>query len=492
MTFKEAARQVLAEAGRPMHYQELAREILERGLVQSRGRTPEESLNSRLTDDINRLGEASTFVRVGSGLYALRSQHTAPIEPDADSPPQEGGAGTDREESERRVRTPLFPKYDEVRHLLGIWRGRPKRQITRLRALLLEHRGTPQNTADWKEPDLWIPRLLSGEEQELANAIWHGSEHSVNPRHIAGHWLLSQHYNLIEECPGGELEITDRGRDFLEHERGSAERFVDEQEGLLQILTLIVEKRTARRSDLLDDWTAYLNLYSNFGSSTTFSDTLARRLRNLVNRRLILRRGVMYEVTNDGRSHLQRADGGSAARGDEQQELLSLSRARNTAAREQLRELLLNMDAVAFEHLVKHLLEKMGYQNVEVTSPSADGGIDVVGDIEVGITQVREVVQAKRHRNPISLDVLDRVRGILHRFSAIRGTIITTSRFSRPAEQAAFEEGGAPITLIDGDKLIELLIEHGIGIEKRSLEVLTVVPDNFRNLSSPEDADGSD
>ena len=40
--------------------------------------------------------------------------------------------------------------------------------------------------------------------------------------------------------------------------------------------------------------------------------------------------------------------------------------------------------------------------------------------------------------------------------------------------EAAFAQGAAPITLIDGDKLVDLLIEHGIGVRKRAIEVLTI------------------
>ena len=100
------------------------------------------------------------------------------------------------------------------------------------------------------------------------------------------------------------------------------------------------------------------------------------------------------------------------------------------------------MDAFAFEHLVKRLLEEMGYQNVEVTPPSGDGGVDVIADIELGITSVREVVQAKRHRRTIQRKELDALRGSLHRFNAVRGTIIATSQFAKGTKEAAFEGGG--------------------------------------------------
>jgi len=140
------------------------------------------------------------------------------------------------------------------------------------------------------------------------------------------------------------------------------------------------------------------------------------------------------------------------------------------------------MDSFAFEHLVKRLLEEMDYQNVEVTTRSGDGGVDVIAEIELGITSVREVVQAKRHKRTIQRKDLDALRGSLYRFNAVRGTIIATSRFSKGTEEAAFAGGAAPITLIDGDKLIDLLIEHGIGVRKRTLEVLAVDPDAFADL----------
>ena len=91
----------------------------------------------------------------------------------------------------------------------------------------------------------------------------------------------------------------------------------------------------------------------------------------------------------------------------------------------------------------------------QVTVASGGGGGDVVADIELGITSVLEVVQAKRHRRAVPRDALDGLRGSLYRFDAVRGTIVTTSRFTSGAKEAAFARGAAPITLIDGEMLID-------------------------------------
>jgi restriction endonuclease Mrr len=50
--------------------------------------------------------------------------------------------------------------------------------------------------------------------------------------------------------------------------------------------------------------------------------------------------------------------------------------------------------------------------------------------------------------------------------------------------EAAFARGTAPITLIDGEKLLDLLIEHGIGVRKRPLEILAVDADAFTDLEA--------
>ncbi len=48
--------------------------------------------------------------------------------------------------------------------------------------------------------------------------------------------------------------------------------------------------------------------------------------------------------------------------------------------------------------------------------------------------------------------------------------------------EASFAQGAPPITLIDGDKLVDPLIEYGIGIRKRAIEILTIDLDSYRTL----------
>ena len=91
------------------------------------------------------------------------------------------------------------------------------------------------------------------------------------------------------------------------------------------------------------------------------------------------------------------------------------------------------------------LLTEMGYEDVEVTQPTNDKGVDVKAVAQFGITTINEVIQVKRHRANIQRPVLDMLRGSLHRFKAQKGTIITTGDYGKGARDAAFEMGAAPI-----------------------------------------------
>lgn len=381
-------------------------------------------------------------------------------------------------ETSKRVGTAVYPPYSEVRKLLTVWPGWPRSQVTRLRAKVYELTGTPQEPVDWTDPDKWIETKLTGEYKTLARAIW---ESGVNPRYTTGHWLLIQNYVLLEDGPGGVLHLTPSGRDFLDKECGETEIRVDQREGLIRLLNLVADSGPAPVSELLPEWSDHLkSVGSPYKTETTIRDSLRRRLNNLLDRGLADRKANHYTVTDAGLAYLDSGEDPLFS------ELQRLVRRQEASVRDQLKASLLELDPFAFEHLIKRLLIEMGYRDVEVTKASGDGGVDVVGKIELGITSIREVVQAKRHSRTIQRTVLDALRGSLFRFGAVRGTIITTSRFARGAEETALELGAPPITLIDGDKLIDLLIEHEVGVRKRRLDALHMDEDAFSGLEDGE------
>ena len=141
---------------------------------------------------------------------------------------------------------------------------------------------------------------------------------------------------------------------------------------------------------------------------------------------------------------------------------------------------LLEMDPRDFEQLVGRLLGAMGYDNITVTRRSADRGIDVVADIEIGILRLRTAVQVKRLRSNVQRPVVSQLRGDMMALPDVnQGMIITTSGFSQGATKVARVRNAPVIVLIDGDRLGDLLIEHGIGAKVEQVDVVTFEEDRL-------------
>ena len=156
---------------------------------------------------------------------------------------------TESQANPRRVRVPWYPTYREVRGLLAVWPGQSRASITKLHSTIMGLTGKPGDPVDWRDPDVWIPERLSDEHAKLAQAIWTGSDKTANPRHTGGSWSLVRHCELIEEDSDGILQLTDRGRDFLNNQLGEAESFLDTQEGLVELLTIVADGGPAQVRD---------------------------------------------------------------------------------------------------------------------------------------------------------------------------------------------------------------------------------------------------
>ena len=374
------------------------------------------------------------------------------------------------ESSVNKVRTPLFPEYREVRQLLPIFAGLPKNAVLALINTIHEQTGTPQNPVDWSNPDGWIDERLTGDHAILARRIWNESNKSVNPRHIYGSYLFINGFELLRPDVHGIYQLTERGQKFLTKDLQTM-RQIDDDEGMLHLLAMLATKTRAKRANLLAEWTDFLREYSKFGSESTIKESLRRRLLNLVERQLVEREGQSsYAITKAGLDYLSAAPPSTKIKQtliDPSRDVLQAITSYNQKQRELFHERLGSMNPYQFERLIGDLLEALGYDDVEVTQASGDKGVDVVGTVEFGITSIREVVQVKRYQGSIGRPVLDQLRGALHYHKAIRGTIITTGKFTAGCKEAAIYPGAAPIGLIDGERLIELLIENHIGIKPR-------------------------
>ena len=127
----------------------------------------------------------------------------------------------------------------------------------------------------------------------------------------------------------------------------------------------------------------------------------------------------------------------------------------------QLQEAIRKMSPAKFEQFSRLLLTKMGITfTSKGISISNDGGIDGYGyHMGDDFRTTRVVIQCKRYTvNPVGEPDINQFLGAMNKFQADYGVFITSSRFITKAREAARE--GSPITLIDGDDLVELIIKY--------------------------------
>jgi len=98
---------------------------------------------------------------------------------------------------------------------------------------------------------------------------------------------------------------------------------------------------------------------------------------------------------------------------------------------------------------------------VPVLKLTADRHDGVVTQDRLGLEAV--YVQAKRWEGAVGRPTVQAFVGSLEGFRARKGVMITTSRFTDEANGYA-EHLEKSIALIAGEKLAELLIEHGVGV----------------------------
>ena len=143
-------------------------------------------------------------------------------------------------------------------------------------------------------------------------------------------------------------------------------------------------------------------------------------------------------------------------------EVAGLIEDKNREVRQLLLDRALASSPAEFESLVGELLAAMGFEEVELTPMSGDGGIDVRGTLVVGdAVRIRMAVQAKRWKKNVSRQIVQQVRGSLGAHE--QGLIITTSDFSKGAKIDANRSDAAPVALMNGERLAALLARYQIG-----------------------------
>lgn len=119
---------------------------------------------------------------------------------------------------------------------------------------------------------------------------------------------------------------------------------------------------------------------------------------------------------------------------------------------------------VPFEERCLRLLQEMGF-DASSTTPTNDGGIDIVAIHSQPILAGKYIIQCKDWKSKVGVTVVRELYGVVSAENVNKGILITSSMFTKGAEEFA---QGKPLELIDGEQLERLIEEHLVRNEATS------------------------
>jgi len=185
------------------------------------------------------------------------------------------------------------------------------------------------------------------------------------------------------------------------------------------------------------------------------------------------KRGV-WAITEQGKSRLQN---GEAKQADTSKavnipsaNLVSLYEEYEEQFRSKLLDQLFQLSPTQFEHFSRDLLAAYGFTHMAVTQVSSDGGIDGHGKLKVGLAHMNVAFQSKRWEGNIGRPEIDKFRGAIQG-SFEQGLFLTTSDFTKGATDASIKQGAVPVILLNGQSIVQLMIEKEFGVVRRPLHI---------------------
>ena len=135
-----------------------------------------------------------------------------------------------------------------------------------------------------------------------------------------------------------------------------------------------------------------------------------------------------------------------------------------------------------FERLIQRFLREKGFEQVEVTGRTNDGGIDLRGIAKInGILSFHIIIQCKRYTGKVSSKEIRDFRGAMSGRTD-KGLFITTGNFTHNALEEATRDGAPTIDLIDGNKLAEKLRELNLGVKIEVIEKVSIDEEWFERF----------
>jgi len=133
--------------------------------------------------------------------------------------------------------------------------------------------------------------------------------------------------------------------------------------------------------------------------------------------------------------------------------------------RTQLLKVLQDLPPEGFERLCQRLLRESGFQQVNVTGRTGDGGIDGNGLLQINpFVSFQVLFQCKRYTGSVGAAQIRDFRGAMMG-RAEKGIFMTTGTFTKDAKKEANRDGVPSIELVNGEKLLDMFEQLEMGLK---------------------------
>ncbi len=484
MTFSEAAIEVLFRAGRPLHFKKITEAAIQEELLSHVGRTPEKTMGDRLTKEAQKKQGAS-IKSIRPGVYKLRKEVEKKFEKQ----------GRERKPLGKKKPKPKSQSKSRSSKSNGKSNGKQrssksnKGNRNRKRN---KRRDSSSNGRDKRSSGRKRRRSRGGKKGSSKRQRGQSKSKSSNDKQSNGRRKKrrrrrsdsngsSRRSKKSNKSNNKRRSKSNKSRSNRSSKRSSKRssnkatrkpekpaRHLDEGpvriDAIARAAHTVLEdnkRRPLKIDDLADEiFERKLVRFHTHDASATVQSAMAgdNQLRKRRGHRPLF---IQYDRNRWGLTKW----GLSKPSVEREQSILSLAEEIRQDAVDTLGSALTDIKPEAVEHLALTLLERLDYRDIKVSKRSSDGDVFFTSDWRQGLADVRVCIQVVGDSElTLSDDVVTELRGTLHHYSASEGVIIHLGDIDQDAIEESREEKLAPITLIDRDTFVELLINHGIGV----------------------------
>ena len=441
MTFTEAALAVLEREGRPMAAKEIAEKALAWNLLSHVGKTPEQTMSTRISAAVAKGPGKGPFVRVKPGVFALekwggkapgptRQPQAAKQEaPRRDEPPAKRPEiaepaerddaeddGDDEADADDPAKLPQGAKQE------GEPTGRKRRRRRR------KKRG----------PDDASPGAPQAIPADAA---------PQPPRHVTPPPPPPPPKPAPAEAPARQRE---------------REPFAEEAELGDKIEAFLRKENKPAPLDAIAEHLGYKGRNGRLLIEAVLTADRMEQEQRGERARFVQHRGVFALSEREVSSEILAL---------EQQVAESVARLRRLAEQKLARKIR-SLDVKALAKLVALYLRRFGFGEAQPVERGSGDELHLsVQDRRRGGRFHTAVVVRRDGGRALAADAVTDLRGSLHHYRSTRGMIITTGQITDEARAEAEVQNLAPIALVDGDALARELIRFGVGIRERSVRL---------------------